>query len=84
MNSPTTKQLARETFQQFIADAPDSEYADDALFRLGTAYYQEEHYQQAIDDYLQLCTTYPKVQTSNVPSSCLGIAILLSGSQNRP
>lgn len=49
-------------FRAFIAEHPNSDYADNAQYWLGEAFYVTDDYTQAIAEYEKLLTAYPRSQ----------------------
>jgi len=72
------KQQQALDMYQLVADFPDSEYADDALFRQATLQYGLEKYERAFAQYTRLINAYPN--SPNLPrayvmgGNCLLIA----------
>ncbi len=50
---------AIKAFEAYLAQYPESKYADEALFRVGSAQQQLEQYEAAIAAYQKLRSTYP-------------------------
>lgn len=69
-------QLSIDQFRQFLSKVPQSEQADDALYWIGEAYFNQGQYDQAITEYDHLLTAYP--QADKVPAARLkkGLALL--------
>jgi tol-pal system protein YbgF len=53
---------AINAFNQFLANHPDSQYADNAQYWVGEANYVMQDYETAITEYEKLITTYPDSQ----------------------
>lgn len=51
---------AIKAFDEYIAQFPESKFADEALFRIGSAQQQLEEYELAIAAYQKLRSTYPR------------------------
>ncbi|MDX1708180.1 MAG: tol-pal system protein YbgF [Desulfobacterales bacterium] len=51
---------ARQKFQQFIQQYPNSKNADNAQFWIGEIYYREKWYEKAILEYQNVIEKYPK------------------------
>jgi len=51
---------AIKAFDEYIAQFPESKFADEALFRIGSAQHQLEEYELAIAAYQKLRSTYPR------------------------
>ena len=49
-----------KAFDEYIAQFPESKFADEALFRIGSAQHQLEEYELAIAAYQKLRSTYPR------------------------
>ena len=68
-------QLALDLFQMIVAEAAESEYADDALFHQATLYYELEEFEHAAQLYAQLIEDYPespnRAQASLMAGNCL-------------
>jgi len=58
--------LAISGFQDFLNTYPDSEYADNAIYYLGTCYSEQGRQEQAIQTYDQVINLYPKGDKSPV------------------
>lgn len=52
--------LAIAGFQDFLANYPDSEYADNASYYLGVCYQEKGRFEQAIQAFDQVINLYPK------------------------
>ena len=70
---------AREAFQNFLKQYPDTEYSDNAQFWIGECYYFEKKYENAILEYEKVAKNYP--DGDKVPYALLkqGIAFLNLG-----
>jgi tol-pal system protein YbgF len=70
---------ARESFQNFLKQYPDTEYSDNAQFWIGECYYFEKKYENAILEYEKVAKNYP--DGDKVPYALLkqGIAFLNLG-----
>lgn len=70
---------AREAFQNFVKQYPDTEYSDNAQFWIGECYYFEKKYENAILEYEKVAKNYP--DGDKVPYALLkqGIAFLNLG-----
>ncbi len=53
---------AIKAFNQFLANHPDSQYADNAQYWVGEATYVMQDYETAITEYEKLLTKYPDSQ----------------------
>ena len=58
--------LAIAGFQDFLNTYPDSEYADNAIYYLGTCYSEQGRQEQAIQTFDQVINLYPKGDKSPV------------------
>lgn len=61
--------LAREQFNSYIKERPESTKIPDALFWIADSYYRERKYEEAILEYQKLIDTYP--DDSRVPLAYL-------------
>lgn len=52
--------LAKQKFEIFLKEYPDSNYADNALFWWGMCFYEQEEYQKAIMKFEEVIQKYPK------------------------
>jgi len=70
---------AREGFQNYLKQYPNTEYSDSAQFWIGECYYFERKYEQAILEYEKVIKNYP--QGNKVPNAMLkqGFAFLNLG-----
>lgn len=70
---------ARDAFQNFLKQYPDTEYSDNAQFWIGECYYFEKKYENAILEYEKVAKNYP--DGDKVPYALLkqGIAFLNLG-----
>jgi tol-pal system protein YbgF len=70
---------AREAFQNFLKQYPDTEYSDNAQFWIGECFYFEKKYENAILEYEKVAKNYP--DGDKVPYALLkqGIAFLNLG-----
>jgi len=70
---------AREAFQNFLKQYPNTEYSDNAQFWIGECYYFEKKYENAILEYEKVIKNYP--EGDKVPYALLkqGIAFLNLG-----
>lgn len=70
---------ARDAFQSFLKQYPDTEYSDNAQFWIGECYYFEKKYENAILEYEKVAKNYP--DGDKVPYALLkqGIAFLSLG-----
>ncbi|MCG6535005.1 MAG: tol-pal system protein YbgF [Syntrophales bacterium LBB04] len=50
---------ARDAFQSFLKQYPDTEYSDNAQFWIGESYYFEKKYENAILEYEKVVKNYP-------------------------
>jgi tol-pal system protein YbgF len=73
---------AREGFQTFLKQYPNTEYSDSAQFWIGESYYFERNYEQAILEYEKVIKTYP--QGNKAPNALLkqGFAFLNIGDKS--
>lgn len=62
---------AAESFQDFMQQYPDSEYADNAQYWLGESYYVTRNYEIALEAFQALLDNYP--QSLKVPDSLLKV-----------
>ena len=60
---------ARERFQNFLKQYPNTEYSDSAQFWIGESYYFERNYEQAILEYEKVIKNYP--QGNKAPNALL-------------
>ncbi|MFK8066890.1 MAG: tol-pal system protein YbgF [Gammaproteobacteria bacterium] len=51
---------ARDKFREFLKQYPDSQYADNAQYWLGEAYYAKRDFESAIKEYKLLMSHYPE------------------------
>ena len=51
---------AIKAFEEYVAQYPDSKFADEALFRIASARQQLEEYEVAISAYKKLISSYPR------------------------
>ena len=52
--------LAIASFKAFLETYPKAEYADNAQYWMGEAYYVQKHYKEAIAEYQKVLDQYPK------------------------
>ncbi|MGZ3597000.1 MAG: tol-pal system protein YbgF [Syntrophales bacterium] len=73
---------AREGFQTFLKQYPNTEYSDSAQFWIGESYYFERNYEQAILEYEKVIKNYP--QGNKTPNALLkqGFAFLNIGDKS--
>jgi tol-pal system protein YbgF len=73
---------AREGFQSFLKQYPNTEYSDSAQFWIGESYYFERKYEQAILEYEKVIKDYP--QGNKVPHALLkqGLSFLNMGDKS--
>jgi tol-pal system protein YbgF len=62
-------QTARQQFQSFMKQYPQSPMADTALYWVGESYYAEKQYQNSIETFQQVLNRYPN--GSKVPNAML-------------
>ena len=74
--------LARSEFQDYLRYYGDTDLASNAQFYLGEIAYQQKQYEQAVDEYDKVLTTYPK--SFKLPSARLkkGMALIELGQKN--
>ena len=60
---------AIQSFRQFLGDYPDSEYADNARYWLGEAYYVQQDYEKALEAFKRVQRDYPG--SDKVPAALL-------------
>jgi tol-pal system protein YbgF len=60
---------AIQSFRQFLGDFPDSEYADNARYWLGEAYYVQQEYEKALEAFKRVQRDYPG--SDKVPAALL-------------
>lgn len=67
---------ARKGFEEFLANYPGSDNADNAQFWIGETFYQEKSYEKAILEYQKVIEKYPR--GNKVPAALLkqGLAFL--------
>jgi len=73
---------ARTEFQNFLKRYPNTEYSDNAQFRIGECYYFEKKYEEAILEYEKVVKNYPK--GDKVSSALLkqGLSFLMLGDKS--
>jgi tol-pal system protein YbgF len=60
---------AAQDFRQFLADFPDSDYADNAQYWLGEAYYVQKDYERALEVFQRVQREFP--DSDKVPDALL-------------
>jgi len=73
-------QLARQSFEKYLAMFPNSDYADNARYWLGETYYAQSDYQSALYQFKKVITDYPKGEKN--ASALLKIGYCLSKSDD--
>lgn len=68
---------AIKAFEEYIAQYPESKYADEAMFRIGSAQQQLEEYEAAVAAYQKLRSTYPRSGYSEDAMFQIGICRLI-------
>jgi tol-pal system protein YbgF len=70
---------AREAFENFLKEYPDTEYSDNAQFWVGECYYFEKKYEKAIVEYEKVAKSFP--EGNKVPYAILkqGLSFLKLG-----
>jgi len=73
---------ARTEFQNFLKQYPNTEYSDNAQFRIGECYYFEKKYEEAILEYEKVVKNYP--EGDKVSSALLkqGLSFLMLGDKS--
>jgi tol-pal system protein YbgF len=73
---------AREAFESFLKQYPNTDYSDSAQFWIGESYYFERNYEQAILEYEKVIKNYP--QGNKAPNALLkqGFAFLNIGDKS--
>ena len=68
---------AIKAFEEYIAQYPESKYADESMFRIGSAQQQLEEYELAVAAYQKLRSTYPRSAYSEDAMFQIGICRLI-------
>ena len=68
---------AIKAFEEYVAKYPESKYADEALFRIGSAQQQLEEYEAAVAGYQKLRSTFPRSAYSEDAMFQVGICRLI-------
>ena len=68
---------AIKAFEEDVAQYPESKYADEALFRIGSAQQQLEEYELAVAAYQKLRSTFPRSAYSEDAMFQIGICRLI-------
>ena len=68
---------AIKAFEEYVAQYPESKFADEALFRVGSAQQQLEEYEAAVAAYQKLRTTFPRSAYSEDAMFQIGICRLI-------
>ena len=68
---------AIKAFEEYIAQFPESKFADEAMFRIGSAQQQLEEYDAAVAAYQKLQSTYPRSAYSEDAMFQVGICRLI-------
>ena len=68
---------AIKAFEEYIAQYPESKFADEAMFRIGSAQQQLEEYELAVAAYQKLRSTYPRSAYSEDAMFQVGICRLI-------
>lgn len=68
---------AIKAFEEYIAQYPESKFADEAMFRIGSAQQQLEEYEAAVAAYQKLRSTYPRSGYSEDAMFQIGICRLI-------
>ena len=56
-------------FEEYLANFPDTELADNAVYWIGESYYRQRMFRQAIDQFDEVLDRYPR--SDKVPSAAL-------------
>ncbi len=68
---------AIKAFEEYIAQYPDSKFADEAMFRIGSAQQQLEEYEPAVAAYQKLRSAYPRSPFAEDAMFQIGICRLI-------
>ena len=68
---------AIKAFEEYVAQFPESKFADEALFRIGSAQQQLEEYELAVAAYQKLRSTFPRSAYSEDAMFQIGICRLI-------
>ena len=68
---------AIKAFEEYIAQYPESKFADEAMFRIGSAQQQLEEYEAAVAAYQKLRSTFPRSAYSEDAMFQIGICRLI-------
>ena len=68
---------AIKAFEEYVAQYPESKFADEALFRVGSAQQQLEEYEAAVAAYQKLRSTFPRSAYSEDAMFQIGICRLI-------
>lgn len=68
---------AIKAFEEYVAQFPESKFADEALFRVGSAQQQLEEYELAVTAYQKLRSTFPRSVYSEDAMFQIGICRLI-------
>lgn len=68
---------AIKAFEEYVAKYPESKFADEALFRVGSAQQQLEAYDEAVAAYQKLRSTFPRSAFSEDAMFQIGICRLI-------
>jgi TolA-binding protein len=77
------RERAKILLEEFLAYFPDVELSDDALFRLGEAYFEEGRYQEAAGRYSRVVERYPKSDKAAPAQLMIGRSLHLSQEPGR-
>ncbi|HRT06086.1 MAG TPA: tetratricopeptide repeat protein [Kiritimatiellia bacterium] len=68
---------AIKAFEEYVAKYPESKFADEAMFRIGSAQQQLEEYEAAVAAYQKLRSTFPRSAYSEDAMFQIGICRLI-------
>ena len=68
---------AIKAFEEYVAQYPESKFADEAMFRVGSAQQQLEEYEAAVAAYQKLRSTFPRSAYSEDAMFQIGICRLI-------
>ena len=68
---------AIKAFEEYVAQFPESKFADEAMFRVGSAQQQLEEYELAVAAYQKLRSTFPRSAYSEDAAFQIGICRLI-------
>lgn len=74
--------LALDAFKKYLAEFPQSEFADNAQYWLGEIHYAAKNYRQALDEFQKVVVNYPTGE--KVPAAILKIGYCRVGLNDVP